>query len=329
MSIVEKPAIRRRKRHQRANIRPPFEITRLDITSILANIARFRFLTSDQIIRIDPRHPRTVYDRTRGLYDHGYIERLGTIEGRIYRDMNAPVTYAIANPGWSLLQKNMAAIAAFQRRLDWWTKNAKVKNAHVEHTLKVADMVMHFQSAAAAHGLTIYDHYDVLDIMPEATVKRKYPFKLTAEIEGKTLSVTPDRLIVARSPENLRLNLTPEWDTGEYSMPIERHSFIAGTSIIRKIATYNAAYNENTASEQWGFRQWFVPFITSTPARRDEMIAKQKKYLDGKGSRLFLFTDRDTFFGSDPFSAIWINGRGETHALLPASVPQLSSTVSR
>ena len=316
MSIVDKPIARRRKRHIRSPERAPFQITSLDITSILANIARFRFLTSDQIVRLDPRHPRTVYDRTRSLYDHGYIERLGTVEGRIYRDMNAPVTYAIANPGWSLLQREMAATSAFQRRLDWWTKNAKVKNAHVEHTLKIADMVMHLQATAITHGHTIYDHYDVLDIMPEATAELKYPFKLSAEIERKSMSVTPDRLIAVRTPENLRLNLTFEWDTGEHSMPIERRSFTTGTSIIRKIATYNAAYNDDTAANQWGFRQWFVPFITSTPARRDEMIAKQQKYLDGKGSRLFLFTDRDTYFSNDPFSAIWINGRGETHALL-------------
>ena len=317
MAVADKPPVRRRKRHERAPERAPFQITTLDITSILANVARFRFLTSEQITRLDPRHPRTVYDRIRALYDHGYLERLGTVEGRIYRDMNAPVTYAIANPGWRLLQETMSAEPAFQRRLDWWTKNSKVKNAHVEHTLKVADVIMHWRTTAPTHGLTIYDHYDLLDFMPQETAQLKYPFKLSAEIEHKTLSVAPDRLLAVRTPDNLRLNLALEWDTGQHSMPIERRSFTAGTSIMRKIATYNAVHNDGSAAEQWGFKQWFVPFITSTPARRDEMIAKQKKYLDGKGSRLFLFTDRDSFFGNDPFSEIWINGRGERHGLYP------------
>ncbi len=310
-----KTLVRRRKRHQRAETLPGFHLNVTDVTHILATIARFRFATFEQVSRIDPRHARTVYDRMRSLYDHGYIERLGTVDGRIYRDINAPITYAVANPGWSLLRQEMAAHPLFQRRINWWIKNAKVRSGHVEHTLKIADMVLHFQTHAAAHSLAVYDHYDLLDFMPDVTAELRQPFKLAVQVDGKTLGVSPDRLLCAMAADRSRVNLTPEWDTGEHSMPIERKSFAAGTSIIRKIAAYTAAYNENLAAEQWGFKQWFVPFITSTKMRRDEMIAKQQAYLDGKGSRLFLFADRETFFGNDPYSEIWINGRGERQAI--------------
>lgn len=315
------PFTPRRKRHAR-NPRDGFEVTPHDV-ALLASVARFRLLSTPQAQQLDRRNADIVQRRLRDLYDHGYLDRPQAELARLFRMRNAPGIYAITNKAAHLLRQTGALPPApVERRVDWGTKNTRLSDVgFIEHTLKVTDVVLAFAAAAERRGLTMVDQHELLADMPEPTRRLPLPFRLQAAIDCDDLdrsgqprrrSVTPDRLLAFVSADGERVNLALEVDNG--TLPEARSSFDQ-TSNLRKIAIYHAAHGDGRVREQWGFRQFYVAFITTTAERERRMFAAQHAYLDDKGSRLFLFTTQAAFAAGDPFTGIWRNGRGETQGL--------------
>lgn len=312
----------RRKRHVRSP-RSNFEITPGDV-ALLAQVVRFRLLSAPQAEALDPRHTDVVRRRLRDLYDHGYLDRPKAELARLFRMRNAPGIYVITNRGARLLRETNALIPALaRRRVDWWTKNARLSDvAFIEHTLKITDAVLAFARSAERHGLTMLDQHQLLTDMPEATLELPLPFRLQAVIDAddrnhngtpRARGVTPDRLLSFVTADGERINVALEIDNG--TLP-ELRSSLDQSSNIRKVAVYHAAQRDGLIREQWGFKQFFVTLITTTSARERSMYEAQRAYLDDKGSRMFLFADQATFAAGDPLASIWRNGRGERETLL-------------
>jgi hypothetical protein len=89
-----------------------------------------------------------------------------------------------------------------------------------------------------------------------------------------------------------------------------------GTSFVRKLIVYYTAWQQRLHTTKWGFKQLRVLTITPTRERIETMLDAVDFVTDGKGSRLFAFTDLDTFRAHDPLGPIWINGKREKTSLL-------------
>jgi hypothetical protein len=212
-----------------------------------------------------------------------------------------------------------------------WTSKAKRRTAEtIIHTLSIADVMRAFANSLADRGWGLFDQRDLIQKFPDATrhpKKGTSPFSLRVEIkqedeEPRHVTVVPDRLFsAAHSGE--RINFALELDRGK--MPVRRwrdrkKQLLAfdGTSIARKLITYHTAWNEDLHTARWGFKQLRVLFVTPTRARIEEMLDAVDFVTEGKGARIFAFTDLTTLLDkdNDPFGPIWINGKRETTALL-------------
>jgi hypothetical protein len=89
-----------------------------------------------------------------------------------------------------------------------------------------------------------------------------------------------------------------------------------GTSFVRTLIVYHTAWLQRLHTTKWGFKQLRVLTITPTRERVQSMLDAVDFVTGGKGSRLFVFTDLETFRAHDPLDPIWINGKRETTALL-------------
>src|SRR2546430_10109468 len=62
------------KRFQRCDVPRPMQLTERDLT-LLAHVARHRFLSSVHLAALDGGSPQNVLRALRALFDHGYLDR--------------------------------------------------------------------------------------------------------------------------------------------------------------------------------------------------------------------------------------------------------------
>jgi hypothetical protein len=169
----------RRRRFARSKF--PTEVWITDrVLSILRGLARFRFLTIDQIVALldieqkayalPPVSGQKVSRLLRKLYDAGYIERvLGPVTNLTeFSSLNRqPTTYALAQNGAEELTKTDHIPLD---HIDWQLKNHRVGSLHIDHTIGVADFVIAFLAASKEYGLDLLDHHDLIPCTSPAPI---------------------------------------------------------------------------------------------------------------------------------------------------------------
>ena len=63
-----------RPRRVRSGHPPPFQVTKRDV-EILRQVARHRFLNSEQIRRLIPGSDKNITNRLKALFEHGLLDR--------------------------------------------------------------------------------------------------------------------------------------------------------------------------------------------------------------------------------------------------------------
>jgi hypothetical protein len=87
--------------------------------------------------------------------------------------------------------------------------------------------------------------------------------------------------------------------------------------IYRKMLAYYFTYMLGIHTDIFGFKEFRVPILTTSPKRVENLIEVNKRFNNGEGSELFLFTDRASLCVSPRvLEHRWINGRGEKVTLL-------------
>src|SRR5262245_12246233 len=215
------------------------------------------------------------------------------------------------------------------RNYNWTTKTKRRTAQHILHAVDIAHAMHAFTRAAAERKWGLLDHRDLIPTFPERTrisSKGKSPFSLrvTVQPDGedeRDISVIPDRLFSPTPAPTERFNFALELDEG--SMPVfrwknkkKRLINFDQTSIVRKLVVYHIAWEEDLHVSRWGFQRFRVLFVTAVRERIHEMLEAVDFVTDGKGSRLFVFTDFATLLANDPFGPIWIDGKGDTTRLL-------------
>lgn len=141
------------KRLTRPTAPPGLRITERDIAILIA-VARFRFLTSQQIARVVGGSAKALLVRLKLLFYHALLDRPSHQHAQLamfFDDGNRPLVYGLARKGAHLLAELGYAVDG---RLDWTTKNARATSQFLAHTIEIANIMIDVAAAAGeARGL--------------------------------------------------------------------------------------------------------------------------------------------------------------------------------
>ena len=138
-------------------------------------------------------------------------------------------------------------------------------------------------------------------------------------MEGKPhrLGVEPDRVFGLHfegAPENRRrVFFFLEADRG--TMPVRRKG-LTQTSFARKLLAYQETWRRGLHRSHLGLPNFRVLTVTTSRERVGHLVAAFRLLPDG-GSRLFLFTDRESLGCGDILGHEWVNGLEEVVQLAP------------
>ncbi len=283
------------------------EITSRDVT-LLAHLASLRFLTSEQLGRLDGGSEQNVTRCLRALFDHGYVDQVG--------DPFVRHVYAISRKGAHLLQEHGHLVDPTVR---WTLKNKRAGGRFIEHTLGIADVLIGMQVACRRRGdVEFVPEHEIIANAPEVTRNAREPLRWTvpgAKEKFGVSSVVADGLFGLRHADGTAAYFLLELDRG-YMPNIRVRSKYDQTSIGRKLALYHDGWKIDRHLELFGKKELRVAIVTTSPVRVENMIDVVKEMTGGSGSNFFLFVDRDHLAAGDPFEAEWVSGRGEPVRLI-------------
>ncbi len=171
----------------------------------------------------------------------------------------------------------------------------------VHHDLAVADFRISLALAAKADpNLTMMEAESVLSLSG-ATSTADDPLTLRAKVrfkgEGRERGSRPDDLLAVefsdRKLGSNRLYYLPEIDMG--TEPVAPRS-LDRPSPLRKMLVYRAVWKnwqKPGAKLPLGFKHFQVPFVTSSEARLQSLLAANRQVVEG-GSSMFLFATIDS-----------------------------------
>jgi hypothetical protein len=302
----------------------------------LRALARFRFLTIDQIITLLDIEQR-VYDLSpvsrqkvsrllRKLYDARYIERvLGPVtnltEFSAVRRM--PTTYALAQNG----AHHLAGTDHLPLdHLDWQLKNRRVGSLHIDHTIGVADFVIAFLAASNEHGLGLIDHHDLVPYLPP-TARDTKTLTLSVSVDGIEYTRRPDRLLALSDGIGNRLYFIHEWHSGEMPNRRDPGALWRGhrqSNFADKIWIYWKAREAGAFQTVWGASNVRILTVTASDESIVNLSRQVARITERPLTRLFLFTTPARLFRDGPLAPVWYAPQHAfDHALLRYSVKAL------
>jgi hypothetical protein len=300
----------RRPRFKRAPIR------RLALTSrdleILRAVHRHRLLRSKHLLVLMGGSPQAILRRLQLLYHHGYLDR-PPMQLDWYARGSEPLVYALENRGAEVLETEGELRRGGVR---WDTKNRNLSRIFLHHTLMVAEIMVAFEVACRnREGVRFIPPKEILARLPEVTLHLRLPFRWQVEVRhgGKLyrLGVEPDRVFgleFAGAPENRRrAYFFLEADRG--TMPVVRKG-LGQTSFLRKLLAYQETWRQGLHREYLGIPNFRVLGVTASPERVENLV-EACRALSG-GSRIFLFTDRESLGRGSILAHEWVNGGGES-----------------
>jgi|KBSSwiStaDraftv2_1062776.scaffolds.fasta_scaffold44592_3 hypothetical protein len=306
------------KRLSRPDNPPPFRITDRDL-EILRTVARYRFMTSEQIARylimLDPAtSSQQVLRRLQLLFYHCYLDR--PRQQHLQLSTFSHLVYGLGREGARAI---VDAAPHIDPHLEWSTKNARATTPHIVHTLETTEAMLHFERACRARGdLGLLDHHDLIPYFPAPTRDLADPFRLRVAVEhdGHTvaLNAIPDRLVSVVLPDNRRYNLCFEIDRATMSIAARRLS--GKSSFGRKIRAYYAAWQHDRHRDQWGFQGFRVLSVVPSEQRIKGMLTAQRKITSNRAAAMFLYTTPQRLAEHGAFAPIWISADGDGQRLL-------------
>jgi hypothetical protein len=303
----------RAKRFHRAENPRPMTITARDLT-LLAHVARHRFLTSSQLIALDGGSPQGVLRCLRALYDHGLLDRPTSQLATLHDSGPKHFVYGLAQRGARLLHEYGHHV---KTNVDWSEKNRRSGAIFLAHTVAVADFLVQVEIACRGKATTLIREEEIIRAAPEETrtARESLRWEAVSIVQGRRerWSVVPDGVFGLDFGDNTQAYFLIEIDRG--TIPVSRG---AGDhrSIRRKLKTYYDGWRAQRHIEQFAIKQMRVLTVTSSPKRVQNMVQAVRDITEGKGSNFFLFADQTNLERSNPLKLLWTTGKGETTTLL-------------
>jgi Replication-relaxation len=275
-------------------------------------LRKYDLLTTHQVALLDEGSQQSVSRILHRLELDGYILRPYGQRQSFY-DRQEPWIYGLANPGAdSLAEKRRIP----RGKLDWTKKNRVVKGNY-KHKRLLNELRVRLEVDAR--------HRPEITYVEKAALSRELATPVTTwrvpVMDGDKVyedGVSPDdvfRLIFHNEPKPHNFGtFFPEADraTEPNDTDTAREVYV-----YRKMLAYYFTYMLGIHTELFGFKEFRVPILTTSPGRVENLIEVNKRFNTGEGSELFLFTDRASLCASPhAFEHMWINGRGERVTLL-------------
>jgi len=283
--------------------------------AIIRQVRRHRFLRSWQIIALLGGRPQQMLRRLQLLYHHGYLERPHRQLEYFHRGGSRHMVYGLGNKSSTVLKGYVPDADTFRFN----EKNTAVGRIFLDHALLVSDVMVAIELACRKtdHVRLVYGE----DLkLPKRLQAQSQPFRWKVKINGKRLSVVPDRVFALEFNDGNgntdRAYFFLEADRG--TMPVVRKN-LSQTSFRRKLLAYEATWNQNVHSRRFDFNRFRVLTVTSSAKRVDSLVQACSELKSGHG--LFLFADQSILSG-DILSAAWQTGRpGEPGRLIERPRP--------
>lgn len=306
------------KRLSRPDNPRPFRITDRDLEIIRA-VARYRFMTSEQIVRylrmFDPStSDDNVLRRLQLLFYHCHLDR--PHHQHLQLSTFGHLVYGLGRDGARVIADDASHI---NPNLEWSAKNARATTPHIIHTLETTNAMLAFLRACRERGdVRLLDHHDILPYFPATTRELADPFRLrvTVQHDGQpvALNAIPDRLTSLVLSDNRRHNFCIENDRATMSIAARRLS--GKSSFGRKIRAYYAAWQQERHREQWGFQGFRVLTITPSESRIKAMLTVQRRITNNHAAAMFLYTTPQRLADYGAFAPIWMSADGDGISVL-------------
>jgi hypothetical protein len=308
------------KRLSRPRKLPALRFTERDL-AILRAVARFRFLSSDQIIRLVGGSPQGLLVRLKLLFYHALLDRPRHQHAQLalfFDAGNRPLVYGLARKGAQVLAESGIAVDA---KLDWTTKNARATAAFLAHTLETAEAMIAFDAACRTTGAALLiDHHELLPFLPQETRRQRDPFRCRVDVRlpdeprPVPLAVVPDRLFSLAYADGTRHNYALEVDRG--TMDVRAKRLAGKSSFRRKLLGYFHAWRARQHTARWGFKRFRILTVTTSETRVASMLAAQGQVTNGAARGLFLYTTRERLAADGALAPIWMSADADGLSLL-------------
>jgi hypothetical protein len=287
-----------------------FRITPRDL-SLLANLARLRLASGEQLAALDGGSGQNVSRSLLALWEHEYVERLlGQVEKRVLYKGSFPLIYGLTRPGAWLLRKHGYDV---RRRLLYETdKQRQAGWRFIEHRVDITEFMVQLELVCRGRNdVEVIERKDIVENAPKTQRDRRVRLNARVRIDDKSqkVSVDPDELFGLRFAGTKQPTYFMfERDRGE--MPVQRRKSKDQTYYAKEMLAYYEANRGEEHVRELGIPNFRVATVTTTPERVQQMIEAQREMTNGRGSNLFLFIDDANLLHSNPLDAVWTTGKG-------------------
>lgn len=307
------PTPGKRKRRFQRQPEGYIQLTERD-QAIIRAVYRYRFLRSTHILALFD-GGQGLLKRLADLYHHGYLDRPRE-QIEFYQNIGSkPMVYALGNKGAAFLTQ-FDGVA--RGKIDWTAKNQSVQTLFLEHTLLVSDVMVKVEVSCRRSGrIRLISAGEIIAQAPEETRLRKKPLQWSVRClyagETTELGVNPDAVFGLHyldKPEGRnRAYFFLEADRA--TMPIVRKE-LRQTSFFRKMIAYYATWKHDVHTQLYGIKNFRVLTVTSSPERQEHLIQANRLLNDGKGLKMFLFSDEEQLRTANNVLLLpWRNGQDE------------------
>jgi len=303
------------------SIPPALQLTKRIIQNILSPLAMHRYLSTDQIIRLDGGSAAHIRHLLRLLHRHGLVERpagQAAYLSSFLHQGNVALVYTITRNGMRLLAEHGHPV---DPRQDWTTKNTGTGSAlFLAHALQVSEFMLDCRLAMPADRELI-DHHDLLPLLVGTSRAHKFPYRLVVNVQTDdkphTFTVVPDRIFRINVPaRDHHWNFLLEIDRGTESLSTRSKRSTNKATWRRKLTGYLHAYRQGKFDETWGFPNQRIVTVTTSDARIDHMLALQREITNDTAAGLFLYTTRQRIEHHGVLGCAWRSAHGDDIALM-------------
>jgi hypothetical protein len=295
------------KRFRRSEQPRAFQLTERDV-SLLAHVARHRFLSSAHLASLDGGSEQNLRRCLRVLFDHGYLDRPRAQLNHVAVTGPRPIVYGLGRRGPEALRDHGHWISS---GTDWTERNKRAGAKFIEHTLAIADFMVALEVALhGQHQIRLLRAEDIVARAPIETRSSREALRLVVpglEARSGVSSVIADGLFGLVFPDQTAAYFLLEVDRG--SMPVMR-SHAGQTSFGRKLKVYWEVWKAGLHAKHFGVKQIRVLTITDSAKRVRTMLEAVDEMTEGKGSNFFLFADAAKLKTNSPLDIEWTSGKG-------------------
>jgi len=267
------------KRFVRNSKPQPFRLQPQDV-EILGLLFSYRFLTTYQILALQPRGLRNLRRRLQYMFHAGLVDR--PPKQHDFLRPPGPMVYGLSNRGADVLSK---VLKIERSRADWHGKNRSAGLHYIDHTLMISNFRVCLTLACRASGRVSL-----------ITWQQGPELKITAPVAGRRYTIEPDGFFTleyqgATKDAGFRRNYYVEAD----------RSTMSQKRFLRKMQVYQQWRKDAGHRRQLRIAAFRVLIITISEQRCENLrVLARKVYANQKGSAMFLFACERHFNLNEP-----------------------------